>query len=142
MLCEICGEKKTSARVNIDGLVFAACEDCTKFGNVLAERILVKEVKPVEESKEDIVPDYARRIRDAREKRGLSMEELANALMEKKTALAKVESGKMLPNEKLVKKLEKFLGISIRGVVDGVATKSQTKHPDVTLGDLAVVKKR
>ena len=142
MLCEICGEARATARVKIDGLAFAVCEECTRFGSRLAERKIVKKTaKIVGEEKDDIFPDYAERIRKAREKRGMNLEELASAILVKRTVLAKVESGKMLPDAKLVKKLEKFLGISVRGIVDG-GTSEAGKHPTATLGDLAVVKKR
>jgi putative transcription factor len=141
MFCEICGEAKATARVKLDGIIFDVCEECTRFGNRLAEREVVKREAALPEEREDIVPDYAERIRKAREGRGMSLEELAGAILVKRSALAKVESGKMLPDSKLVKKLEKFLGISVRGVVDGGTSKT-TKHPAATLGDLAVVKKR
>jgi putative transcription factor len=143
MLCEICGERKAVARVKLDGVEFAVCPKCTHFGTVLVERrVAQKRTERVERDVEDIVPDYAGRIRKARENLGMNLEELAKTLMEKKTVLAKVERGKMLPNAKLVKKLEKFLGITIRGIVNGVTAESREKHPTATLGDLAVVKKR
>jgi len=141
MFCEICGERKAVARVKLDGVEFAVCEGCTRFGTVIPEPPAKKPTE-VREEKEDILPDYAQRIKKAREKKGLNLEGLARSIMEKKTVLAKVEAGRMLPDTKLVKKLEKFLGVTLRGVVDGSPVESKGTHPPATLGDLAVVKKR
>ena len=59
--------------------------------------------------------------------------------MEKEKIIQRIESGKMIPDDALIKKLEKLFSIKITGLVSG----GQTLHsnlPRATLGDLAEVK--
>lgn len=91
---------------------------------------------------EEVAQDYDDRIRNARESRGLSQEELANQLNEKASLIRKLERGDVLPTDEIQRKLEGALGISLSaGSSDedtewegGVSTGSQT------LGD--VVKRK
>lgn len=52
----------------------------------------------------------ARRIRELREKRGLSQEELATLVETKQPAIARLESGKILPRLDLLQKIAAALG--------------------------------
>jgi ribosome-binding protein aMBF1 (putative translation factor) len=118
MPCEICGNRKVAGKARIDGILFSVCEMCAKFGSFTAsgqqksepERIRIKEA-PVE----DVLPDYNKIIRQAREKMGITAKELAE------------------------KKLEKFLGIKLKGIVSG-GEDVHSNLPTATLGDLAEVK--
>jgi len=140
MLCEICGEKRAVTKVTTDGIDFSVCDACTKFGREV-RRVEVPRVKSVRMDNRDILPDYDSRIRKARESRGLSFKELANGMAVKQSTLEKVERGKMLPDKGLLKKLEKFLNITLTGVVsEGESLRKNL--PEATLGDLAIVKKR
>lgn len=62
---------------------------------------------------DEIVQDYDDRIRDARESIGLSQEDLAKELNEKASLIRKLERGDMLPSDRVQKKLEKKLEISL-----------------------------
>ncbi|WP_084156849.1 multiprotein bridging factor aMBF1 [Haladaptatus cibarius] len=62
---------------------------------------------------DEIVQDYDDRIRDARESSGLSQEDLAKELNEKASLIRKLERGDMLPSDRVQKKLEKKLEISL-----------------------------
>ncbi|GAA0201121.1 hypothetical protein GCM10009000_014090 [Halobacterium noricense] len=62
---------------------------------------------------DEIVQDYDDRIRDARESSGLSQEDLAKDLNEKASLIRKLERGDMLPSDRVQKKLEKKLEISL-----------------------------
>jgi putative transcription factor len=142
MPCEIRGNRKVAGKARIDGILFSVCEMCAKFGSFTAsgqqksepERIRIKEA-PVE----DVLPDYNKIIRQAREKMGITAKELAEKIMEKQTFVERVENGKMLPSDSLTKKLEKFLGIKLKGIVSG-GEDVHSNLPTATLGDLAEVK--
>lgn len=142
MPCEVCGNKKVAGKARIDGIVFSVCETCAKFGSFTASdqpKIEREKVQIKEAPTEDILPDYNKIIRQAREKMGITAKELAEKIMEKQTFVERVENGKMLPSDSLVKKLEKFLGIKLKGIVSG-GEDIHSNLPTATLGDLAEVK--
>jgi putative transcription factor len=58
-------------------------------------------------------PEFAKLIREARMKRGLTHEQLGIQMNEKATLLKKFETGSLKPDEMLAKKLERFLGIKL-----------------------------
>src|SRR5215217_3816936 len=58
-------------------------------------------------------PDFGKIIREARMKKGLTQENVANQLSEKITLYKKIETGGIKPNDILSKKLERYLGIQL-----------------------------
>jgi putative transcription factor len=58
-------------------------------------------------------PEFAKLIREARMKKGLTHEQLGIQMNEKATLLRKFETGSLKPDEMLAKKLERFLGIKL-----------------------------
>ncbi|MGM0591501.1 MAG: multiprotein bridging factor aMBF1 [Halobacteriota archaeon] len=62
---------------------------------------------------DEIATDYDSRIREARERAGLSQEDLAKQLNEKASLIRKLERGDMLPSDAIQKKLERKLDISL-----------------------------
>jgi putative transcription factor len=60
-----------------------------------------------------LAPDFAKRIREARMKMGLTQEQLGMKMSEKVQPLKKIESGALKPDELLAKKLERHLGIKL-----------------------------
>jgi putative transcription factor len=90
---------------------------------------------------DEIAADYDERIRTAREKQGLSQEDLAGQLNEKASLIRKLERGDTLPSDDVQKKLEKKLGISLtEGSSDEDADWSGGSSTTTTLGD--VVKRK
>ncbi len=109
-------------RVVIDGNVYSVCSECAKMGKVIGkveygkkERKPLPKVEPEfdETVGEMLVPDYGEVIRRAREKRGMSRKDLARALSIKEGLLAKIENQELLPEDRIRKKIEKFLGIKL-----------------------------
>jgi putative transcription factor len=90
---------------------------------------------------EELATDYDERIRDAREARGLSQQELANELNEKASLIRKLERGDILPSDSVQRKLERKLDISL---AEGGGTEDAEWSSDsattTTLGD--VVKRK
>ena len=85
------------------------------------------------------------KIRGAREKLGLSHEELGKKIREKASVLRKIETGKMTPNNQLVTKLEHTLKIKLLVPVAEEKTKQQipiVQNRKLTLGDLLQLDKK
>jgi putative transcription factor len=58
-------------------------------------------------------PEFPKVIRDARNKKGITHEQLGQKINEKVTLLKKIETGIIKPDDILSKKLERFLGIRL-----------------------------
>ncbi len=153
MLCEICGEKRAVTKIKTDGLFFSVCENCTKLGReVSIPKPIVTRKSQVQyktqytpqftkqsKREEDIFPDYAKRIKDAMMKKGLTTKELAIKISEKLNIVERVVKGKLTPDNKIKKKLEKTLEIQLSGIISTGQSFSKNL-PNATLGDLAEVK--
>ena len=142
MECELCGKKTDHLKkVKIDGAVMAVCSDCEKFGTPLENyrnSHIAKKVQsaptvqvnirqppmhprtPVKRTKKDvnieeleIVPDFAEIIRLSREGIGLSQEEFAAKIKEKRTSIAAIERGSLKPDIKTARKIELFLKVKL-----------------------------
>lgn len=90
-----------------------------------------------------IVPDYAKKIKQAREKQNLKQEELAGQLAIKTSLLHSFEASKKSPAMDLARKLEKKLHITLIMQYEedkkNISIKGKSSGP-LTLGDL--IKKR
>jgi putative transcription factor len=91
---------------------------------------------------DELATDYDRRIREARESRGLSQEELAKGLNEKASLIRKLERGDMLPSDEVQKKLERELDISLLEGGSGEETEWEggSSTGSYTLGDVVTRK--
>jgi putative transcription factor len=91
---------------------------------------------------EEIATDYHQRVREARESRGQSQQDLAGDLNEKTSLIRKIERGDVLPSDDLRKKLERELSISLtEGSSDDDDSEwSSGSSTTTTLGD--VVKRK
>ena len=77
-------------------------------------------------------------IKNARKNKGLSREELGFQIGERTVTIAKLENGDLRPSDKLVKKLEKILNITLVEAVKEVSTQPQRgmgSGSGLTLGD-------
>lgn len=141
--CELCGhvvtdEKKT---VLIDGIVFNVCKGCSKRGKPYTAPLTISKSKPtshitgprtaydkntkttgkIEMTDNTVLnPDFAKLIREARMKKGLTHEQLGAQMNEKANLLRKLETGALKPDELFAKKLQRFLGIHLYvGIQEG-----------------------
>ncbi len=122
MHCEICGrEISWGYLIEIEGARLVACADCAERGVIIRkvwDRPLAdrkkKTVSTDEEKKEVVlVEDYGQRIREGRERVGMTLEELAKRLHVREGYLHKVEEEELVPTDDLAKKLEKALHIKL-----------------------------
>jgi len=146
MRCEICGKEAKLKRALVEGVEMLVCQDCSKYGMVLPEKRASPVLKPkkktlpysrdvFEEMKQELVPGWGKKIREAREKAGMTREEMGAKVGEKTNTIAKIENEELRPPDATVKKIEKLLGISLFQEVEGGVIKKKEARP-LTLGDL------
>jgi len=161
MRCEICGKSVEGKllRTKIDGSIMEVCEDCSKFGKVQKappkpksvvrktfkqKNKNTQQIKRRDEPLEELVEDYNIIIRKKRETKGWSREDLGKKIYEKVSVIHRLESKKMVPDIKLVKKLENTLNITLIEKLDDIDLenfkKSSSNGP--TLGDIVKIKKK
>ncbi len=125
-LCEICSNsiRGQAEIVEVDGAVFRVCMICSKLGKSVKKPIEIQfkrqilpkigpTYKKYEESDVELRRDFNKEIRNAREKKGLSQEELGQRISEKLSVIKHLESGTLKPNDILSRKIEHFLNITL-----------------------------
>jgi len=145
MDCEMCGEEEASFLILVEGAKLHVCSNCAKYGKVLSapspppKKVELKKEKP----EIDVVADYGRKIREARERMKIDRKVLAELVNEKESFLERVENEKALPSATLGAKLERVLGVKLFEEIkhEHVETKKEKKG-ELTLGDVVVVKKK
>ena len=135
--CELCGRQVIDGKktVLIDGTVFNVCISCSKRGKpyvpaqtakkkTMGSSAPKKMINPLRKISmtDDIIlnPEFAKIIREARMKKGLTHEQLGIKMNEKATLLRKFETGTLKPDEIMAKKLETFLGIKLHVSIEEI----------------------
>lgn len=151
MECEICGaEVDTLYEIEIEGATMLVCSVCAKGKHLTGKVVKEKEERPapvakapVEGNETELIDNYGEAIRKAREKLGLPLKVLAEKISEKESTLERVEKQKTLPNDKLVGKLEKELGIKLTKPVEHGREANVAKPSEpISLWDAAEKKKK
>lgn len=135
----------------------SVCSKCARFGDevspavapkqrtpqIVAQRLERRENRPMfrdvfetEDTNVAIVRDYAKSITQARNSKHLTKKEFAARINEKLSVVVSLERGELNPDDKLIKKLEKELGISLKEKVSDVKVEKRAYNQGVTLGDL------
>jgi putative transcription factor len=166
--CELCGRPicGQASKITIDGAELLVCIVCSRLAQTTLKKkvqepsstrisLLKKEKHPFptqtrkQASKKQIsdewelVENYGRVIRKAREAMQLSQEELSQRIAEKASVIQKLESCKLIPNEALIRKLERALKVKItQPRVETNLTEKIGALPELTLGDVAVMQKK
>ena len=167
MRCEVCGRRIHGEPIRslIEGAKLTVCHECSKHGTIIYEEPKPKAAVPTQKGTRgpisfqikkappttvdtsiELVESFGEKIRQAREKTGLSHEDLGKKLNEKVSLLRKIETGKMKPDNRLATKLEHILKIKL--IVPASEEKvPQTKIPrmasqELTLGDLIKIDKK
>ncbi|MEM4244704.1 MAG: multiprotein bridging factor aMBF1 [Candidatus Nanoarchaeia archaeon] len=156
--CDMCGREGPTKKAIVEGSMMDVCSKCSMFGNVIEvspPKVDVKESpkpKPTPTTKPEpspvlvVVPDYAARVRAAREKMLYSQEELAKAIAEKESVIHKIESSQLEPPVKLARKLELFLKIELLKELkrddSDKPKKFDLKDSTLTIGDLVRLRNR
>ena len=164
MRCEVCGHKIHTEPITavIEGARLTVCVECSKHGKILHQeeialpkQVLKKPQTPIAlvqkkpivanvQITQEITEDYANKIRAAREKLGLTHEELGKKINEKASVLRNLEAGKMAPNNQLASKLEHMLKIKLLVPIseEKVNAIPKSSNQEMTLGDIIELDKR
>ncbi len=157
--CEICGAEIAGLpqRIVIDRSTMDVCKSCARFGKpedkwtpvprkmVPVERaFIVKRPQPRDHFKDlvELVPEFGRKIRNAREALGMSPEQLGVRIKEKATLLKKIEREDISPEDEVRKKLEKELKIKLTDQASESRVKAGSAGRGLTLGDIASIKRK
>jgi len=130
MDCEICGNAAGKGKkILLDGGKLIVCDECASFGEEIIEEekpakalaaavLREKAFSPVPEKEFDlgldIVPDFGKIVRKARELKGLTVKELAIKIFERESLLHRIENQSIRPSDEIIKKLEKELKIELK----------------------------
>ena len=140
--CEVCGVPATK-KAKIDGIILDVCDECAQLGEPVSlslKRPKKKTMEP-EEFTKYIDPNYPTILKQAREKRGLKIEEVAKSIKEKESVLSRIERGELLPPFDLAKKLEKFFEVKIILNYEKKSYSRQSQDELLTIGDIAEIKR-
>jgi putative transcription factor len=164
MQCEICGAQISgkSHHIIVDRAEMDVCDRCKGFGKEVERRGPVTSTRrgvpatadmsmvPVRRARRDLfdkmkdqlVEDYADVIKKAREAKHMTDEELASKILEKVNIIRKVERSELVPDEALIKKMERALDVKLtEGVAEPEMRGRRGESRALTLGDLINVKK-
>lgn len=159
MRCEICGREIIGRehKIIIEKAKLMVCYQCSKHGDLIHEKplsktlILRKRYPPLKRKRKkssykdtvnsELVENFGGKIREARERLELSHKELSKKINEKISVLKKLETEKMIPDQKLVSKLEYALKIKLfmhtsEKDISQSSGFTKTVNPEITLGDL------
>jgi putative transcription factor len=143
--CEICGRHEAQVIVLIEGAKLPACMGCASGGKIifnLSESEVVTAPQTYRKGaieSEGITEDYSKKIKNAREKKGMTLHDLAKKLNESESFIDHIEKGKLRPTIKIATKLEKELGIKLIETTKEVSATVEVKNEKFrgqTLADL------
>lgn len=168
MNCEICGSeiKGEPYKTKIDNSIMVTCKECSRYGKVQSKPQPPKKRTPkgknnnninnrptnrnqaytrkTKEEEYELVEDYAKIIRQKREIKGLTQKQVGEKIYEKESVIHKIENGKMVPDEKIARKLEKLLNIEIieKTESDEREFQDSRQFKEATIGDIARIKRK
>ncbi len=163
MRCEVCGREIMGPpqKKIIEGAKLTVCNRCAQFGSgdwgaskpvpvkqapagwvttssppptTTRPRGMRNDVETVEAL--ELVEDYGKEIRKARQKLGLSEKDLAKKMQEKESVIKNLEKEELTPDNRLIAKIKKYLSLDIVERVDADKGKILAKPPGkATIGD-------
>jgi putative transcription factor len=161
MQCEICGAEIRGKPIciTIDNSELQVCQKCAPYGKPVDKRTPVsRKVSPVVRTvtrtenrpkkdffdilKDELLDNYVQIIRDARETKGWSQEDLAENIKEKASLIKKIERSEIVPEDSVRKKLEHALNIKLTERVEVSGQEVSHMKKDTTLGDIVKIKRK
>lgn len=162
MICEMCGkEVPVTKLMMVQGARLNLCPNCAKFGDeykqansspgsagmpvsksIIDERLQKRERRMqtrdiYSTTTRELIDDYGAAVRVARESKGMDLEEFSKSIFERKGTIARIETNDLVPDDKLVAKLEKALGITLKEDVQsgGTIGKGNQRSDGMTLSN-------
>lgn len=169
MDCEVCGNPifGRGIRVLIDGAELVVCGRCASGATAVKTsrpaasttprrstpsaprprsppQVRRRPSVPTVPEDVELIDDYGQVIRKARQAMQLNQEDLCRKIAEKVSVLQKIESGRLVPDDSLVKKLEHALKIQLLQPPTKTPIKDDkfTRPMELTLGDIAIMQKK
>ena len=159
MECELCGRSCECRPAAVDGVRMMLCPGCMKHGKgikvptapttmgtnkSMLGRIRKHRVKDVyKDMDRELVSNFNEIIKNARQKKGISREDLGFKIGERTVTISKIENGDLKPSDKIIKQLEKELGISLLEEVKSISLgTSSSNGRGLTLGDFIKTEKK
>jgi putative transcription factor len=161
MQCEICGAEIRGKPIciTIDNSELQVCQKCAPYGKPVDKRTPVsRKVSPVVRTvprterkprkdffdilKDELLDNYDQIIRESREARGWSQEDLAENIKEKASLIKKIERREIVPEDSVRKKLEHTLNIKLTERVEAAEQEVSRMRKDTTLGDIVKIKRK
>lgn len=145
--CEMCGAKTILYRCEVEGALLLVCNNCSRFGKVLGvleanDTKIQHKPKAFKEQEFEIIEDFAKVIKELREKNNLKQEELALKISEKASLIHGLENGHISPFFSIARKLERFFGVKlIQKVEPGGFSSRDLRNQNLTIGDLIKIRK-
>jgi putative transcription factor len=140
MVCDLCGKETELKKVEIESVAMNVCDSCSQYGEAIKEvtpsNFRNTSVHQEDSVIEDMVENFGKLVKQAREKLNLKQKQLAKTIKEKESIIHKIENESLTPPVDVARKLEKTLNIKlITQITDNVKL---SKHSDeaLTLGDL------
>lgn len=153
--CEMCGKTVgRTRRVLVDRTLLQVGPECEKFGKLVEtgakapaspgnvpqalekrRRLEPKDVYASQSMQLELVQDFAKRIKDGRERKGWTRQELGARVGEREVVMGRIENGSLHPTDEVAKKLERELGIKLFEAVQAGVTPTKPTRA-LTLGDM------
>ena len=164
----MCGENVGTRSYTVQGVRMNLCMKCARFGSEyndpraasgdrpapgtndaviqqrLEKREKRKQTRDIYAGTEttEIRDDYGKVIGDAIRKKGVSVKEFSESIGEKELTISKIISQTLTPDDKIVAKLEKNLGIKLYEAVTSGTTSGKSQSCGMTLGNFIRVEEK
>ena len=122
-------------------MILRVCRNCVSLGEELPTVIKEKQKRPAIETFETekrLIQKFNLILKQARERRNLTQEELAGKLSEKVSVIKRIEEG-WEPPSGIIKKLERFFSIKLIEEVKEEGIKSKGEEKKLTIGDVVEI---
>ena len=152
MLCEMCGIDVANPILSkISGTILRTCQKCSAMGVEASEREKVGNEKyisdvikkrsnrlreRVSKTEKILISDFGNLIKNSRERKKWSQQELASKISEKKSTIASIENKQYKPEKKLIRKLETVLEIKLMEAIEIKEEMKSSETAGMTLADL------
>jgi len=132
----MCGkEVPTTKPMMVEGTKLNLCQNCARFGDeykgtsspsgtpvsktVIEDRLQRRERRMqtrdiYSATTLELIDDYGAAVREGREAKGMDLEEFAKSIFERKGIIARIEANDLVPDDKMIAKLEKALNIKLK----------------------------
>nr|WP_245527040.1 multiprotein bridging factor aMBF1 [Acidianus hospitalis] len=155
--CEMCGMpiRGKGFTVVYEGSIITVCEVCyskiKKSAKIYEEKpkkaqIIKQQSQNINNKKPEIevevVDDYYKVIKSARERLGLTTKQLADKMKVSENIIKRFEQGKLKPTIEQAKELEKILSVKLLYTVSNEETQRGEKSFELTLGDIVNIREK